>query len=105
MEMLGTDDGVEVTLRSLAAWIHHRRTGDSEASNFMLAVRGPGSGADIAPNWPVSESGVQSKLEFQRLERGKAPKGGGKGKPGKDKTGKDKAGSGPKDKAKAKKKE
>ena len=100
MEMLGTDDGVEVTLRSLAAWIHHRRTGDSEASNFMLAVRGPGSGADIAPNWLVSESGVQSKLEYERLGRGKTPKGGGKGKPGKDKTG-----SGPKAKAEAKKKE
>jgi protein-S-isoprenylcysteine O-methyltransferase Ste14 len=103
MEMLGTDDGVEVSLRSLAAWIHHRRTGDSEASNSMLAVRGPGSGADIAPNWLVTESGIHSKLEYQRLERGKAPKGAGKGKPGKDKD--SKTGGEPKGKAKAKKKE
>ena len=74
MEMLGTDDGVEVTLRSLAAWIHHRRTGDSEAFNFMLAVRGPGSGADIAPNcWfqnPVSKASWSSKgWNGEKLQR------------------------------------
>jgi len=71
MEMLSTDDVLEVSLRSLAAWIHHRRTGDSEAANHMLAVRGPGSGTDIAPTWLVTDSGVQSTQEFQRHQRGK----------------------------------
>ena len=87
IEMLSTDDVLEVSLRSLAAWIHHRRTGDSEAANHMLAVRGPGSGADIAPTWLVTESGVQSTQEFKRHQRGKgagkAPsKKGDSAKPG-----------------------
>jgi len=87
MEMLSTDDVLEVSLRSLAAWIHLRRTGDSEAANHMLAVRGPGSGADIAPTWLVTESGVQSTQEFNRHQHrkgaGKAlSKNGDSEKPG-----------------------
>ena len=77
--------------------VHHRRTGDADAANHMLAVRAPGGDIDIAPSWLVSSGTVHSKAEYQRKERsggarssgvrkkpeGKAKaKGGGKGKKG-----------------------
>ena len=72
MRLLATDDSIEILLRALAAFIHHRRTGDFEASNHMLAIRAPGTMVDIAPTWLVTDASVHSKLEYQRRDRGQA---------------------------------
>ena len=69
MRLLATDDSIETLLRALAAFIHHRRTGDFEASNHMLAIRAPGTMVDIAPTWLVTEASVHSKLEYMRRDR------------------------------------
>ena len=75
MQLLSTDDTVEIILRSLAAYIHHRRTGDTDASANMLAIRAPGAMTDIAPPWMVSDSSQYSKLESQRKDRGRKGSG------------------------------
>ena len=72
MRLLATDDSIETILRALAAFVHHRRTGDAETSNHMLAIRAPGAMVDIAPTWLVTEASVHSKLEYQRRDRGHA---------------------------------
>jgi hypothetical protein len=97
LRILNTNDILEIYLRNLGAYVHHRRTGDADAANHMLAVRAPGGDIDIAPSWLVSSGSLHSKAEHQRKERsggarnsgvhrkpeGKAKaKGGGKGKGG-----------------------
>ena len=86
--MLGTDDGCEITLRRIAAYVHEKRTGDVDAANSMLAVKPAGSAVDIAPHWLVNEASTYSQSEFRRRERARqqaGPKGGGgKGKGDKD---------------------
>eukprot|EP00933_Yihiella_yeosuensis_P061582 TRINITY_DN64400_c0_g1_i1.p2 TRINITY_DN64400_c0_g1~~TRINITY_DN64400_c0_g1_i1.p2 ORF type:complete len:119 (+),score=13.95 TRINITY_DN64400_c0_g1_i1:1596-1952(+) len=63
---------LEVAMRKMAAFLHLRRTDDQQAANHMLAVSAPGANQDIVPTWLVQESSVHSKLEHQRMERGKA---------------------------------
>ena len=86
-EILRQDDTIEISLRRLAAYIFAHRTGDYEAANHMLAQRAPGSAADIAPAWMITDASTHSKAEFQRTERVKNLKkyagGDGKGKGGK----------------------
>ena len=77
MKLLATSDQLEIELRKLASFVHSRRTGDKQAALHMLAIRPPGMGADVAPNWLVDEASVHSKYEFQR---GGSTKGGGVGK-------------------------
>ena len=90
-EVLAQNDTIEVNLRRLAAYIFAHRTGDYEAANHMLASRAPGTAADIAPSWMVTEASSHSKAEHQRHERVKAgtkrydDKGKGRGKDGKGK--------------------
>ena len=74
-----TDDSIEIVLRSLAAFVHHKRTGDADASASMLAIRAPGALTDIAPSWLVSEALQYAKSESQRKERGRKGGGGGDG--------------------------
>ena len=86
--LLGTSDTCEVILRHLSAYIYSARTGDSLGAAKMRAVAAPGTLADVAPSWLVSEITQESKVEYQRDERVRAArqrKGKGKGKKGKDK--------------------
>ena len=62
LKILNTSDALEIYLRQLAAYVHHRRTGDSEAARHMLAVRAPGADTDIAPGWLFQPSSVHSKM-------------------------------------------
>ena len=69
LTMLNTSDALEIYLRQIAAYVHHRRTGDHEAASHMLAVRAPGADTDIAPGWLVQAGSIHSKSEYQRRER------------------------------------
>ena len=101
LQVLGTDDRVEVALRHLGAHFYEARTKDRVGAAQMRAFSTPGSSRDIVPSWMVSEASTFSKTEHQRSERveseirrrnyvekagGKDAKGKGKGK--EDKTGK-----------------
>ena len=82
LRILNTSDILEIYLRNLGAYVHHRRTGDADAANHMLAVRAPGGDIDITPSWLVSSGTLHSKAEFQRKERsGGARSSGGLKKP------------------------
>ena len=101
MALLSTDDLLEINLRSLAAWLHFKRTGDTDAADSMLAVRAPGSMMDVAPTWLLTSAANHSTNEFKRKQRSGGKGGsGGKGTLGKD--GK-KGGAGAKAKADPKK--
>ena len=77
MKLLATSDQLEIELRKLASFVHSRRTGDRQAALHMLAIRPPGMGADVAPNWLVDEASIHSKYEFERVQRGGSTIGGG----------------------------
>ena len=77
LRILNTNDMLEIYLRNFGAYVHHRRTGDADAANHMLAVRAPGGDVDIPPSWLVSSGSVHSKAEHQRKERAGGAKGGG----------------------------
>ena len=79
-------DSIEIVLRALAAFVYHKRTGDSDASRSMLAIRAPGALTDIAPAWLVSDASQYAKSESQRKERGRKGDGikGGTGRPSGD---------------------
>eukprot|EP00969_Alexandrium_andersonii_P094343 4168106-Alexandrium_andersonii.AAC.1 len=68
-EVLNSDDLVEMHLRRLSAYVYGQRTGDWSGATFMLAVKAPGSSADIAPSWLVADATAHSKAEYQRHER------------------------------------
>jgi hypothetical protein len=86
IQALTTDDQLEIALRQISAAIFERRTGDSKASQGMRAIRTPGSGADIAPDWLVDSVSSYSRTEHRRSEqvnsevRRRTTKGKGKGK-------------------------
>jgi hypothetical protein len=85
MALLSTDDLLEINLRSLAAWLHFKRTGDTDAADSMLAVRAPGSMMDVAPTWLLTSAANHSTNEFKRKQRSGGKGGsGGKGTSGKD---------------------
>ena len=85
MALLSTDDLLEINLRSLAAWLHFKRTGDTDAADSMLAVRAPGSMMDVAPSWLLTSAANHSSAEFKRKQRSGGKGGsGGKGTLGKD---------------------
>ena len=85
MMLLAGEDHLEIKMRRMAAHVHFGRTNDPVSTAMMLAVRPPGAGCDIAPNWLVSEVTTYSKAEHQRWQRvtqrgrGRGPKGGPKG--------------------------
>ena len=66
---LASDDALELHLRRLASYVYEMRTKDKVGAAAMLAVRPPGSSADLAPTWLVSEATAHSKAEYQRDER------------------------------------
>ena len=97
MQLLGSDDSTEIILRRIAAFVHEKRTGDTDAANSMLAVKPAGSGVDVAPDWLVAEASIYSREEHRRRDRARAGgKGGGGGGRGGDKgaKGKDPKGKG-----------
>eukprot|EP00959_Pyramimonas_sp_CCMP1952_P242066 5060111-Pyramimonas_sp.AAC.1 len=60
------------------------RTKDKVGGAAMVAVRPPGSAADLAPTWLVTEATTHSQAEHQRDERVHAAikregRGGGRG--------------------------
>ncbi|CAK0872525.1 unnamed protein product [Prorocentrum cordatum] len=66
---LASDDALELHLRRLASYVYEMRTKDKLGAAAMLAVRPPGSAADLAPTWLVTEATTHSKAEHQRDER------------------------------------
>ncbi|CAK0885210.1 unnamed protein product, partial [Prorocentrum cordatum] len=66
---LASDDALELHLRRLASYVYEMRTKDKVGAAAMLAVRPPGSAADLAPTWLVTEATTHSKAEHQRDER------------------------------------
>ncbi|CAK0898424.1 unnamed protein product, partial [Prorocentrum cordatum] len=66
---LASDDALELHLRRLASYVYEMRTKDKVGAAAMLAVRPPGSAADLAPTWLVAEATTRSKAEHQRDER------------------------------------
>ena len=85
MQVLASNDFVEMGLRSLAAYVYETRTNDKTGARAMRALQTPGSMNDVAPSWLVKESTEHSKVEHQRSERvrGKV-KGRGRGRGGSD---------------------
>ena len=67
--VLSTGVLFEVSLCWLAAHAHEARARDSVAAAHMLSVRPPGSGADVAPGWLVTEASLASKCDLQREQR------------------------------------
>ena len=96
MQVLATDDMMEIGLRRLAAFIYEQRSGDRVGAAHMLGTAPPGGSSDVAPTWMVTSATAHSKTEFQRRERAESEarqrkkKGDGKG------DGKDKDRKGPK---------
>ncbi|CAK0851604.1 unnamed protein product, partial [Prorocentrum cordatum] len=66
---LASDDALELHLRRLASYVYEMRTKDKVGGAAMLAVRPPGSAADLAPTWLVTEATTHSQAEHQRDER------------------------------------
>ena len=69
IELLGTDDRLELALRHLGAHFYQQRTRDRTGAAQMRAISTPGAGKDVVPSWLVKEATVYSKAEFQRSER------------------------------------
>ena len=69
LQVLGTDDRVEIALRHLGAFFYETRTRDRAGAAHMRAFGAPGSSRDIVPSWMVSEASTFSKAEHQRSER------------------------------------
>jgi hypothetical protein len=88
LHLLSTDDQLEISLRQISAAIFEKRTGDTRGARRMRAIRTPGSGADVAPEWLVDSVTTFSRSEHRRDEqlaseirrRGGKDKGKGKGK-------------------------
>ncbi|CAK0903818.1 unnamed protein product, partial [Prorocentrum cordatum] len=72
---LASDDALELHLRRLASYVYEMRTKDKVGGAAMLAVRPPGSAADLAPTWLVTEATTHSQAEHQRDERAAAVAG------------------------------
>lgn len=69
VNLLNSDDAIELAFRRLASYIHVERTGDTNARLRMLGQAAPGMKADIASSWLVDECATASKQEHQRNER------------------------------------
>jgi hypothetical protein len=69
MQLLSSNDSLELALRRLASYIHQERTGDIRAAAHIQGAQPPGCKADIAPTWLVTESTLLNKKELQRDER------------------------------------
>jgi hypothetical protein len=92
INLLNSDDTIELGFRRLAAYIHEDRPGDHVAGMRMLGVPAPGSKSDVAPNWLLEESGLASKFEHQRDVRVRSRRKGDGRKNGKDDSGPGKPG-------------
>lgn len=88
MNLLLSDDRLEVALRHLGAQSYETRTGDKTGAAQMRAFATPGAARDVVPSWMVAEATSFSKAEFQRTDRvetevrrrnPRTPKGKGKG--------------------------
>ena len=69
MQLLATNDQIEIALRRLSAYIYEHRTGDKSGARSMLAVAAPGGATDVAPTWLIRDATEHSKCEHQRSER------------------------------------
>ena len=95
-KMLMQDDGLEIHLRRIAAYIYERRTGDKVGAAHVLAVTPPGAACDVAPTWLIAEATTHSRQEFKRAQQvgqaaplstaspGPGGRGGGRGRFGAD---------------------
>ena len=75
---LGRNDEMEALLRSLAATVHVRKTGDRDACDCMRGLAAPGD--EVAPSWLLDESRIYSKYVHQQrawLYQDKKGKGSG----------------------------
>lgn len=79
LELLASDDRMEMQLRRLAAKVHELRTCDKDAAMHMLAISLPGRRRDIAPSWMVSEAQLHSEHNHLQTERASKSRGGGGG--------------------------
>jgi len=103
LHRLAQSDELETTLRSLAAAVHFRRTGDSLSAASMRALSAPGD--EIAPDWLISTATDDSRLLHRQKAWLKVDGGKGKDKQrsGHVEGGKDKGKGKDKDKGKGKK--
>ena len=69
MQLLQTDDLLEIMLRHLGAFFYESRTKDRTGAAMMRAVATPGFGRDVVPQWLVADATTFSKAEYQRSER------------------------------------
>ena len=86
MQLLSSDDQMEIALRRLASYVYEARTQDRSGARAMLAVLPAGGNNDIAPTWLVSEAAVRSRNEYQTAERVSRGRGRGRGRGGHDGT-------------------
>ncbi|CAK0908063.1 unnamed protein product, partial [Prorocentrum cordatum] len=54
LNLLASDDGLEMNLRRIARYVHDTRTGDNSGGKKMLAIPPPGAGVHLAPTWLVT---------------------------------------------------
>lgn len=78
INLLNSDDTVEISFRRLASFVYVDRTGDQAGGMRMLGVSAPGTKVDVALGWLVEESTLFSKMEHQRGDRLRKPRGDGK---------------------------
>ena len=62
LELLASDDTLELQLRRLAAKAHELRAGDKNAALHMLAISLPGQKRDLALGWLVQDAQIHSKF-------------------------------------------
>ena len=96
MSLLNGNDQLEIIFRDLGASIYERRTGDKVGGAHLRALRVPGAGIDILPDWAIKEGTLHTTTELKRSQlirsgtagTGGAGKGQDKGKKGKKAKGK-----------------
>ena len=67
-QLLATNDDIEIDMRVLAAEEYLARTGDQVGADQMLAIKAPGVGMDLAPEWLVNQVTTYSRNDHQRRE-------------------------------------
>ena len=51
MQLLATNDQIEIARRRLSAYICEHQIGDKTGARSMFAVAAPGGATDVAPTW------------------------------------------------------
>ena len=69
LNILASDDRVEISLRHIGAHFYEARTRDRAGAAMMRSFSTPGAARDIVPSWMVQEAAVFSKQDHQTTER------------------------------------